>query len=363
MEMKDLILIGGGLLIAIVVAHGLWITWRARRDPLKLRIDGRLIAAVGDREPAQTEFPNGGARVVGRGGAVEARGLGERTARMEPELPRSSLPVVSVLEEGMADDEPAPVAEKPAARPAARPAEAASAAPSTPVQSPTASASAPAPGASTASALARKPPEAPMVREPAADDASRRGTSAARRAQDALRALGKAASGRSTGVPPRPNTPATSPPARESVAGDGGPEELILINVLAPREQPFTGTQVIEALRANGLRYGEMNIFHRIDAESRAIQFSIANIIEPGTFDLSDIEAFRSPGLCFFLRLPGPESPIDAFEDMQRTARDVAQRLSGELKDERRSVLTAQTIEHYRGRVAEYCRRRMSMRA
>ncbi|MFM8356605.1 MAG: cell division protein ZipA, partial [Gammaproteobacteria bacterium] len=205
--------------------------------------------------------------------------------------------------------------------------------------------------------------ETPMVREPVADDPSRRGASAARRAQDALRALGKAASGRSATPAPRVNAPASNPPAREPVAGDGGPEELILINVLAPREQPFTGTQLIDALRANGLRYGEMNIFHRIDAERRVIQFSIANIIEPGTFDLADIDAFRSPGLCFFLRLPGPESPIDAFDDMQRTARDVAQRLAGELKDERRSVLTAQTIEHYRGRVAEYCRRRMSIRA
>ncbi len=365
MEMKNLILIGGGLLIAIVVAHGLWITWRARRDPLKLRIDERLIAAVGEREPAQTEFPNGGARVVERPGAGSARSSAERAPRMEPELPRSSLPVVSVLEEGLADDEPVP-----APRAAAPGSVAPAVAPSAPVQASASSAaaaaapvSASAPAPSSAGASARKPPDSPMVREPAADDASRRGASAARRAQDALRALGKAASGRSAGAAPRPNGPTNSPPTREPVAGDGGPEELILINVLAPREQPFTGTQVIEALRANALRYGEMNIFHRIDAESRVIQFSIANIIEPGTFDLSDIEAFRSPGLCFFLRLPGPESPIDAFDDMQRTARDVAQRLSGELKDERRSVLTAQTIEHYRGRVAEYCRRRMSMRA
>lgn len=363
MEMKNLILIGGGLLIAIVVAHGLWITWRARRDPLKLRIDERLIAAVGDREPAQTEFPNGGARVVGRTGAASARSSAERGPRMEPELPRSSLPVVSVLEEGLADDEP-----EPAPRAAASGYVAPAVAPSAPVPAPASSvaaapASGSAPGPLSSGASVRKPPDAPMVREPSADDASRRGASAARRAQDALRALGKAASGRSAGAAPRPNGPTNSPPAREPVAGDGGPEELILINVLAPREQPFTGTQVIEALRANALRYGEMNIFHRIDAESRVIQFSIANIIEPGTFDLSDIEAFRSPGLCFFLRLPGPESPIDAFDDMQRTARDVAQRLSGELKDERRSVLTAQTIEHYRGRVAEYCRRRMSMRA
>ncbi len=31
-DIKDFILIGGGLLIAAVVAHGFWIAWRARRE-------------------------------------------------------------------------------------------------------------------------------------------------------------------------------------------------------------------------------------------------------------------------------------------------------------------------------------------
>jgi cell division protein ZipA len=116
-------------------------------------------------------------------------------------------------------------------------------------------------------------------------------------------------------------------------------------------------------LRANGLRYGDMNIFHRVEPTSRVHQYSVANIIEPGTFDMAEVDELRTPGLCFFMRLPGPEQPVEAFEDMHRVARDVAERLGGELKDERRSVLTGQTVEHYRHRVAEFCRRRMSMRA
>ena len=48
---------------------------------------------------------------------------------------------------------------------------------------------------------------------------------------------------------------------------------------------------------------------------------------------------------------------------MLKVARDLALRLGGELKDEQRSVMTGQTVEHYRQRIAEFCRRRMSMRA
>ena len=295
MDLKDLILIGGALLIVAVVAHGVWIAWRARRDPLKLKIDERLIAAVGDREPAQTDFPNGGARLV--------RGDERVADRHEPDpiAPARSVPQAPA---------PKPIQVEPVL--------------------------AAAPAATDETPAEPEPPRpVPERVRPAARPAA----------------------------PARGTTPARATASREPPPAEGTPEELILINVLAPREQPFTGPQVVEALRANALRFGEMNIFHRIDSATRVFQFSVANVIEPGTFDVAEIDDFRTPGLCFFLRLPGPESPMDAFEDMQRTARDVAQRLGGELKDERRSVLTAQTVEHYRSRVAEFCRRRMSIRA
>lgn len=295
MDLKDLILLGGALLIVAVVAHGVWIAWRARRDPLKLKIDERLIAAVGDREPAQTDFPNGGARLV--------RGDKRVTERREPGpiAPARAVPQASA---------PKPIQVEPVL--------------------------AAAPAATDETPAEPEPPRpVPERVRPAARPAA----------------------------PARGTTPARATASREPPPAEGTPEELILINVLAPREQPFTGPQVVEALRANALRFGEMNIFHRIDSATRVFQFSVANVIEPGTFDVAEIDDFRTPGLCFFLRLPGPESPMDAFEDMQRTARDVAQRLGGELKDERRSVLTAQTVEHYRSRVAEFCRRRMSIRA
>lgn len=42
--------------------------------------------------------------------------------------------------------------------------------------------------------------------------------------------------------------------------------------------------------------------------------------------------------------------------------RKLSQELNGELKDDQRSVLTAQTIEHYRQRIVEFERRQMTIK-
>ena len=140
-------------------------------------------------------------------------------------------------------------------------------------------------------------------------------------------------------------------------------EELLIINVLAPKGERFHGEGLVTALRKQGLRYGDMNIFHRVDPATKAKLYSVANAIEPGTFDLSDLSTMRSPGMTFFLQLPGPDDASAVFSDMVQAARDVALDLGGELRDEDLNLLTGQTTEHMRQRIADFARRRLSKRA
>ena len=67
MDIKDFILIAGGMLIAAVVAHGFWIAWRNRAEPLRLDIVPDLLGG-GDDDDDLTRFrgelPNGGGRRV-----------------------------------------------------------------------------------------------------------------------------------------------------------------------------------------------------------------------------------------------------------------------------------------------------------
>lgn len=140
-------------------------------------------------------------------------------------------------------------------------------------------------------------------------------------------------------------------------------DEFLAVYVLAKNDAGFNGADLLQILLACDLRFGKRSIFHRHEYKNGTgpVQFSMANISEPGTFDLNTIESFQTPGICFFISLPGPEDPLKAFDYMVETAKCIARNLDGELKDEARSAMTAQTLEHYRARVQEFERRQLTM--
>lgn len=141
------------------------------------------------------------------------------------------------------------------------------------------------------------------------------------------------------------------------------PEEVLIINLMAPAGYRFEGSELRDALLDHGLRFGAMNIFHRHKNSdgSGPVRFSLANMVVPGTFDLSSMENFSTPGVSMFLSLPNEDNSLEAFDCMAETAKGLAQVLGGELKDENRSVMTRQTLEHCRQRVVEFERKKRLM--
>lgn len=136
-------------------------------------------------------------------------------------------------------------------------------------------------------------------------------------------------------------------------------QDLLIINVMAKDEAAFDGQKLLQIFKACDLRIGNMNIFHRYEEEGGMgpVQFSIANIVEPGTFNMESVDTFNTPGICFFLRLPGPRNASEAFDCMLETAQCVAKNLGGELQDEVHSVVNNQTLAHWRQRIGDYKRR------
>ncbi len=155
---------------------------------------------------------------------------------------------------------------------------------------------------------------------------------------------------------------AETAPAAEPASAAPAVSEVIVVNVMARDEQGFKGPDLLHILLACDMRFGEMNIFHRYESASGSgpMQFSVANVVEPGVFDLDNIDDFSTPGVSFFLGLPGPSDSIKAYDYMIETAQVLVKNLDGELLDESRSVMTAQTLEHCRQRVCDYRRRQLA---
>lgn len=153
-------------------------------------------------------------------------------------------------------------------------------------------------------------------------------------------------------------------PASSSVKELPPAEEVLVISVISRDEGGFKGPALLQNILESGLHFGEMDIFHRHEsmAGHGEVLFSMANAVKPGVFDLDDIDHFSTRAVSFFLGLPGPRHPKQAFDVMVAAARKLAHELNGELKDDQRSVLTAQTIEHYRQRIVEFERRALTQK-
>ncbi|MBJ7536765.1 cell division protein ZipA [Marinomonas transparens] len=141
-------------------------------------------------------------------------------------------------------------------------------------------------------------------------------------------------------------------------------EEVIVINIFAPEGQSFPGMELLQLILNCGMRYGDMDIFHRHEDgfDRGRVQFSMANAIEPGTFDLDTMGEQDCPGVSFFMGLPGPKNSMKAFDFMLETSQTLVRNLGGELRDERRSPMSDQTIAHCRQRIRDFERRRLTKR-
>ena len=127
-------------------------------------------------------------------------------------------------------------------------------------------------------------------------------------------------------------------------------ERIVSLFVMAREGHHFNGADLIVAAEKAGLEYGDMGIYHRLVDGRREVGpiFSVANILKPGSFDLTRLDTLRTPGLSFFMTLPGPVTALDAWDAMLPTAQRLAELLDGQVLDEERNALGRQRIAHIR---------------
>jgi cell division protein ZipA len=82
--------------------------------------------------------------------------------------------------------------------------------------------------------------------------------------------------------------------------------------------------------------------------------FSVASMVEPGTFDLQAMSEQQFPGVTLFMLLPGPVDGLVAWDQMLSCAQRIAHATGGVLQDERGGKLTPQTLEKLREEVLDF---------
>jgi cell division protein ZipA len=132
--------------------------------------------------------------------------------------------------------------------------------------------------------------------------------------------------------------------------------KIVTIRMMARPGPGFAGDKLVLKMRELGLQHGEFGIFHRVaeDAE-RCNEFSVASLIEPGSFDLTRIKSDTYPGVSIFMMLPSVRRDgVAIFDDMMSASRSLANELDGELLDEEGSSLSVQRERYLREEIIEY---------
>ncbi len=156
-------------------------------------------------------------------------------------------------------------------------------------------------------------------------------------------------------VPDRRPAPAPLPGARPHDNFD----KVVSLYLAARAGQTLHGPDLVVAAEKAGLVFGHMNIFHRLvdNHPEQGPVFSVANLVKPGSFDMARIQDLRTPGISFFMALPGPMAALDAWEAMLPTAQRMAELLDAVLLDEERNALGRQRIAHIREDLRNYDRK------
>lgn len=135
----------------------------------------------------------------------------------------------------------------------------------------------------------------------------------------------------------------------------GSPQRIVSLYLIAPAGYSYEGTALTEALEAVGMHHGDMGIFHHYGVagmSSGASLFSLANMVEPGNFEVNQMDQMATPGLVFFMQMPTAFDAPVVFELMLHTAQRLSELLGGELRDDSRNALEASKLAELRQLVA-----------
>lgn len=122
------------------------------------------------------------------------------------------------------------------------------------------------------------------------------------------------------------------------------PSSVIVLTLNMQNGKKMRGPLLLRALKDAGLHFGEMGIFHYVEREGDEPLFSVANILEPGRFVLSEMAEFSTPGIALFMTLPTSLPGGEALRIMLSKARELGAQLNATLCDGQRQPLSDEML-------------------
>lgn len=134
-------------------------------------------------------------------------------------------------------------------------------------------------------------------------------------------------------------------------------EYIISLNMYPNPRKALSGDKTLKVLLKYGLRFGEMNCFHRYESieHESPLLFSVLRITDegPAGFDLESLAGEQVQGLAFFLALPHPNVQ-KGYDSMVSIAGLIARETDGTVYDENNLEFTPQLKEHWRHKAIDY---------
>ncbi len=128
--------------------------------------------------------------------------------------------------------------------------------------------------------------------------------------------------------------------------------DLIVMTVVAQSDNRFESYDLLQAITATGMQFGDMNIFHYKIGNEKL--FSLASATEPGDFNLDRIGDFSCTGLTLFANLREVSNPEQVFAIMLRSAEQLADDLGGELRAGTRKPWTEEALYQLQDKVSQF---------
>ncbi|MEA1988348.1 MAG: cell division protein ZipA C-terminal FtsZ-binding domain-containing protein [Pseudomonadota bacterium] len=153
-------------------------------------------------------------------------------------------------------------------------------------------------------------------------------------------------------VKPSFGIPAEELATNKKMASTNKEPEVYVIMVMSTGQE-FPMSLVNQALLGVGLTYSDQGIFVKNDNMGNAF-IKVANMLEPGTFPLENLDGYVTPGVALILELPTTVRAPAAMHDLIIMARKISQKLNARLYDMQRHLIKESDLQSMRDAALDY---------